>query len=51
MATLEGHTYTHSGLSFKPKANMNDFFYMESDRVSYDLLDYNLSKFKQINNI
>ncbi len=51
MATLEGHTYTHSGLSFKPKANMNDFFYMESDRISYDLLDYNLSKFKQINNI
>ena len=51
MATLEGHTYTHSGLSFKPKANMNDFFYVKSDMIDYHLLDYNLTKFKQINNI
>jgi hypothetical protein len=51
MASLEGITYLNAGLTHKPKANMNDFFYMESDRISYDLLDHNLSKFKQINNI
>ncbi len=51
MATLEGHTYTHNGLTFKPKANMNDFFYMKGEDISYDLLDFNLTKFKQINNI
>ena len=51
MAALEGITYLDTGLNTKPKANMNDFFYMESNRISYDLLDYNLTKFKQINNI
>jgi hypothetical protein len=51
MATLEGITYKSSGLDKKPKANMNDFFYMESDRISYDLLDYNLNKFRTINNL
>ena len=51
MASLEGITYLNAGLTHKPKANMNDFFYMESNRISYDLLDYNLTKFKQINNI
>ena len=51
MAALEGITYLDTGLNTKPKANMNDFFYTESDRISYDLLDHNLSKFKQINNI
>ena len=51
MASLEGITYSDAGLTSKPKANMNDFFYMESDRISYGLLDYNLTKFKQINNI
>ena len=51
MASLEGITYLNAGLTHKPTANMNDYFYMESDRISYDLLDHNLSKFKQINNI
>jgi hypothetical protein len=26
MAALEGTIYTHSGLSEKPKANMNEYF-------------------------
>ena len=51
MAALEGITYLDTGLETKPKANMNDFFYMESDRIDYNQLDYNLTKFKQINNI
>ena len=51
MAALEGITYLDTGLETKPKANINDFFYMESDRIDYNQLDYNLTKFKQINNI
>ena len=33
------------------KANINNFFYIESNKIDYNLLDYNLTKFKQINNI
>ena len=51
MASLENIRYSNAGLDKKPKANMNDFFYMESDRIDYNQLDYNLTKFKQINNI
>ena len=51
MATLEDIQYNHSGLFTKPKANMNDYFYMLEDQVDYDLLDYNLNKFKLINNL
>ena len=51
MATLEDIQYNHSGLFTKPKANMNDYFYMLDDQVDYDLLDYNLNKFKLINNL
>ncbi len=51
MATLENTKYTDAGLTKKPKANMNDFFYMEGDRIDYNLLDYNLTKFKTINNL
>jgi hypothetical protein len=51
MASLENIRYSNAGLDKKPKANMNDFFYMEGDRIDYNLLDYNLLKFKNINNI
>ena len=51
MASLENIRYSNAGLDKKPKANMNDFFYMEDDRIDYNLLDYNLLKFKNINNI
>lgn len=51
MAALEGICYTDSGLDKKPKANMNDYFYMLSDQVDYDILDYNLNKFRDINNL
>jgi len=49
MATLEDIQYTHSGLFKKPKANMNDYFYMLDSQVDYDLLKYNIDKFRKIN--
>ena len=33
----------------KPKANMNDYFYMLDSQVDYDLLEYNIDKFRKIN--
>ena len=43
--------YKKSGLDKKPKANMNDYFYMLDDQVDFDLLSYNLKMFKMINNL
>ena len=51
MAALEGIRYTNAGLTEKPKANMNDYFYMLSEQVNYDLLTHNLSKFREINEL
>tara|TARA_R110002167_G_scaffold49884_2_gene145853 strand:+ start:67 stop:855 length:789 start_codon:yes stop_codon:yes gene_type:complete len=51
MATLEDVCYNDRGLTEKPKANMNDYFYMLNNQVDYDLLTYNLNKFKTINNL
>ena len=51
MATLEDVQYKNHGLYRKPKANMNDFFYMLDDQIDYDLLTYNLDMFKKINNL
>jgi hypothetical protein len=51
MAALEGMRYTNSGLTEKPKANMNDYFFMLSDQVDYELLSYNILKFREINDL
>ena len=51
MAALEGIRYLDAGLDKKPKANINNFLYMERDKIDYDLLTHNLTKFKQINNL
>jgi len=51
MAALEEIWYTESGLSEKPKANMNDYFYMLDSQVNYDILTNNLYKFREINNL
>jgi len=51
MAALEGIRYTSAGLTEKPKANINDYFYMLGEQVNYDLLTHNLSKFNEINNL
>ena len=51
MATLEGIRYNNSGLDKKPKANMNDYFYMLGDQIDYELLSHNISKFREINDL
>ena len=51
MAALEDVQYKNYGLYKKPKANINDFFYMLDDQINYDLLTYNLDMFKKINNL
>ena len=51
MATLEDTRYTLAGLSSKPKANMNDYFYMLNDQVDWELLDSNLRLFREINDL
>jgi hypothetical protein len=51
MAALEGMRYSNAGLIEKPKANMNDYFFMLSDQVDYELLSYNLLKFREINDL
>ena len=51
MAALEGTRYNIWGLDSKPKANMNDYFYMLSDQVNWELLTENLTKFRYINDL
>lgn len=51
MATLENVRYSNAGLDKKPKANMNDYFYMLSEQVNYELLTNNLLKFREINDL
>jgi len=51
MAALEGIRYTNAGLIEKPKANMNDYFFMLSDQVDYELLSHNILKFREINDL
>ena len=51
MAALEGIRYTNAGLTEKPKANMNDYFFMLSDQVDYELLSHNILKFREINDL
>jgi len=51
MAALEGIRYTNAGLIEKPKANMNDYFFMLSDQVNYELLSHNILKFREINDL
>jgi hypothetical protein len=51
MAALEGTRYNLSGLDKKPKANMNDYYYMLEEEVNWDLLTDNLTKFRYINDL
>tara|TARA_R100000541_G_scaffold28647_2_gene37949 strand:+ start:757 stop:1548 length:792 start_codon:yes stop_codon:yes gene_type:complete len=51
MSALEDIQYKNHGLYKKPKANMNDYFYMLDNQVDYDLLSYNLAMFRKINNL
>ena len=51
MATLEDIAYSNQGLIKKPKANMNDYFYMLDNQVDSDLLEHNIDKFRKINSL
>lgn len=51
MAALEGIRYTTAGLDKKPKANMNDYYYMLENEVNWDLLTDNLTRFRYINDL
>ena len=51
MAALERERYNLWGLDKKPKANMNDYYYMLEEEVNWDLLTDNLTKFRYINDL
>jgi len=51
MATLEGVRYSRAGLFEKPKANINEYFYMLGNQIDYELLSDNLIKFREINDL
>ncbi|MFZ9303288.1 MAG: hypothetical protein ACO239_07950 [Sediminibacterium sp.] len=51
MAALEGIKYSDTGLDFKPKANMNDYFNIDSTKVNLNLVLYNVKTFKKINEL
>ena len=51
MAALEGNKYNINGLNVKPKANMNNYFDINISDVNMDLIKFNTTKFKYINNL
>jgi len=48
MATIDGLPYTTNGLVEKPKANMNDHFYMAAEDMDFELLDWNIKHFRKL---
>lgn len=51
MAAIEGVEYTEQGLTFKPKANMNDSYDMYFDELDYELVLKNTKMFRKINGL
>jgi hypothetical protein len=51
MAALEGIEYPVSGLTEKPKANMNNYFDIDRKDVNFNLVHFNALTFKKINRI
>ena len=51
MAALEGIGYDEFGLLTKPKANMNDYFYIDIKDVNLKLVLHNVETFKKINEL
>ena len=51
MAALDDILYTRSGLITKPKANMNDYFNIEGNKVDYGLVLENTKLFREINGL
>jgi len=50
MAALEGTLYNSSGLNFKPKANMNNYFNVAFSDIQYEDILHNTTIFREINN-
>jgi hypothetical protein len=48
MATIDKLQYKANGLQIKPKANMNDNFYIDYDKIDHDLLNHNITTFKNL---
>jgi len=48
MATIDGLAYTTNGLTEKPKANMNNYFYMAAEDLDWELLDWNINHFRKL---
>ena len=48
MATIDGLAYTTNGLTEKPKANMNNYFYMAAEDLDWELLDWNIKHFRKL---
>jgi hypothetical protein len=51
MAALEGIEYEGFGLNYKPKANINDHFYIDIKNVDLNLVFSNVKTFKKINEL
>ena len=51
MAALEGVMYKESGLTEKPKANMNDHFDIKFEDVDYLMVLHNTTLFREINGL
>jgi len=51
MAALEGILYDESGLTRKPKANMNDHFDVKFEDIKYEDVLHNTSMFRKINGL
>jgi hypothetical protein len=51
MAALDGIKYTFNGLTEKPKANMNDNFYIDYEEINHELLKWNVLTFRNLLNL
>jgi hypothetical protein len=51
MAALEGNAIEFFGLTEKPKANMNDYQDIATEKVDLELIDNNIEMFRLINNL
>lgn len=51
MASIEGLKYTEQGLTFKPKANMNDSYNIDFENIDYKIILHNTQMFRKINGL
>jgi len=51
MAGIEQKMYFDLGLPYKPEANMNNFQDIEEKDVNLEFIEYNVRKFREINEL